>query len=125
MLLDGKVIAAVERSCPKTVQLPEVLVFFSQVTVLEIVVHAMGRNSGGCDWDFKGLPYPNIQLNGASPHPCAFAYCSCPASCSEMKLAGHNVGRNSGGCDWDFKGLAQPDIQLNGVHSHRNASSSL
>ena len=64
VLLDGKVVAAAERSCPQTVQLPEVLVFFSQVTVLDIVVHAMGRNSGGCAWDPKGLPYPNIQLNG-------------------------------------------------------------
>ena len=67
-MLDGKLVASVERSCPQTVQLPEVLVFFSQVTVLEIVVHAMGRNSGGCDWDFKGLVYPNIQLNGGWPH---------------------------------------------------------
>ena len=56
-----------ERSCPKQVQLPEVLVFFSQVTVLDIVVHAMGRQSGGCEWDFKGLVYPNIQLNGTLP----------------------------------------------------------
>ena len=68
VLLDGKLVAAVERSCPHTVQLPEVLVFFSQVTVLDIVVHAMGRNSGGCDWDFKGLVYPNIQLNGEWLH---------------------------------------------------------
>ena len=67
VLLDGKLVAAVERSCPRTVQLPEVLVFFSRVTVLEVVVHAMGRNSGGCDWDFKGLAYPNIQLNGGWP----------------------------------------------------------
>ena len=70
VLLDGKVVAALERSCPRQVQLPEVLVFFSQVTVLDIVVHAMGRQSGGCEWDFKGLVYPNIQLNGTLP-PCA------------------------------------------------------
>ena len=67
VLLDGKVVAALERSCPQQVHLPEVLVFFSQVTVLEIVVHAMGRQSGGCEWDFKGLVYPNVQLNGVLP----------------------------------------------------------
>ena len=78
-------VATLERSCPKQVQLPEVLVFFSQVTVLDIVVHAMGRQSGGCEWDFKGLVYPNIQLNGdplkcspiiaaARPHPAALLY---------------------------------------------------
>ena len=60
-------VATLERSCPKQVQLPEVLVFFSQVTVLDIVVHAMGRQSGGCEWDFKGLVYPNIQLDGMPP----------------------------------------------------------
>ena len=68
VLLDGKVVAALERSCPRQVQLPKVLVFFSQVTVLEVVVHAMGRRSGGCEWDVKGLVYPNIQLNGTLPH---------------------------------------------------------
>ena len=57
-------VAALERSCPKQVRLPEVLVFFSQVTLLDIMVHAMGRQSGGCEWDLKGLVYPNIQLNG-------------------------------------------------------------
>lgn len=64
VLLDGKVVAAVERSCPRKVQLPEVLVFLSNVTVLDIVVHAMGRNSGGCAWDSKGLVNLNVQLNG-------------------------------------------------------------
>lgn len=64
-MLDGKVVATLERSCPRTVRLPEVLIFLSDVTVLDIVVHAMGRNSGGCDWDPKGIAYPNIQLNGA------------------------------------------------------------
>ncbi|EIE24551.1 hypothetical protein COCSUDRAFT_46851 [Coccomyxa subellipsoidea C-169] len=64
VMLDGKVVATLERSCPRTVRLPEVLIFLSDVTVLDIVVHAMGRNSGGCDWDPKGIAYPNIQLNG-------------------------------------------------------------
>ncbi|BDA42797.1 beta-galactosidase [Coccomyxa sp. Obi] len=64
VMLDGKVVATLERSCPRMVRLPEILVFLSDVTVLEIVVHAMGRNSGGCDWDPKGIVYPNILLNG-------------------------------------------------------------
>jgi hypothetical protein len=69
-MLDGKVVAMLERSCPRTVRLPEVLIFLSDVTVLDIVVHAMGRNSGGCDWDPKGIVYPNIQLNGAPTDDC-------------------------------------------------------
>lgn len=64
VMLDGKVVATLERSCPRVVRLPEILVFLSDVTVLDIVVHAMGRNSGGCDWDPKGIIYPNVLLNG-------------------------------------------------------------
>ena len=82
MLLDGKVVATLERSCPKQVQLPEVLVFFSQVTVLDIVVHAMGRQSGGCEWDFKGLVYPNIQLNGMLPSAQTHHNCSRSTTCN-------------------------------------------
>ena len=51
-------VAALERSCPRQVQLPEVLVFFSQVTVLEIVVHAMGRQSGRLRVGLQGAGLP-------------------------------------------------------------------
>lgn len=64
-MLDGRVVARLERSCPRQVRLPEVTVFFSEQSVLSVVVHAMGRNSGGCAYDPKGLVYPNIRLNGA------------------------------------------------------------
>jgi hypothetical protein len=64
VLLDGEVVAQLERSCPRKVKLPELTVFFSDSAALEVAVHAMGRNSGGCAWDPKGLAYPNIRLNG-------------------------------------------------------------
>ncbi len=35
--------------------------------VLSIVVEAVGRSNGGCDWDFKGLQSGNVTLNGACP----------------------------------------------------------
>ena len=31
---------------------------------LDIIVHALGRVNFGCVWDFKGLIYPDIKLNG-------------------------------------------------------------
>ena len=33
---------------------------------LSLVVEAVGRSNGGCDWDFKGLQSGNVTLNGAS-----------------------------------------------------------
>lgn len=76
VLLDGRVVALLERSCPRRVKLPDVTVFFSEQSVLSVVVHAMGRNSGGCAYDPKGLVYPNIRLNGAPPavHLVSFIY---------------------------------------------------
>lgn len=73
-MLDGKVVATLERSCPRVVRLPEILVFLSDITVLDIVVHAMGRYSGGCDWDPKGIVYPNVLLNGTSTVPVPLIY---------------------------------------------------
>ena len=78
VLLDGEVVAQLERSCPRLVRLPEVAVFFSDFARLEVAVHAMGRNSGACAWDFKGLAYPNVQLNGApGGASCCARWCPC------------------------------------------------
>lgn len=35
-------------------------------TELLVLVHAMGRNSAGCDWDFKGLVGSRVMLEGAA-----------------------------------------------------------
>ena len=37
---------------------------------LLVLVHAMGRNSAGCDWDFKGLVGSRVLFDSAQSHVC-------------------------------------------------------
>lgn len=68
VLLDGKLVAKSDRSAGSS------LLFYAPSMAssakgasakLSIVVEAVGRSNGGCDWDFKGLQSGNITLNGA------------------------------------------------------------
>ena len=66
VLLDGALVAKSNRDAASS------LVFYAPSSgdvnaamVLSIVVEAVGRSDGGCDWDFKGLQSGNVSLNGA------------------------------------------------------------
>ena len=62
--LDGELVDYLDRSHPKQVTLPALAAGGSGQ--LQILVHAMGRDSGGCYFDLKGLVAP-VSLNGV---PC-------------------------------------------------------
>lgn len=64
MLLDGKAVGFLERNDPRNLTLGTVNPVGKETVVLDIIVHALGRVNFGCVWDFKGLVYPNITLNG-------------------------------------------------------------
>ncbi len=67
VLLDGNLVAKSSRDAGSS------LVFYAPSASgaegasaqLSIVVEAVGRSNGGCDWDFKGLQSDNVTLNGA------------------------------------------------------------
>jgi beta-galactosidase len=64
-LLDGSLAGNLERNVPKNLTLsPPTRARIDGNTQLDILVHSMGRVNFGCIWDFKGLVYPDIQLNG-------------------------------------------------------------
>ena len=64
MYLDEELVDYLDRSHPRQVTLPALAAGGSGQ--LQILVHAMGRDSGGCYFDLKGLVAP-VSLNGA---PC-------------------------------------------------------
>ena len=49
---------------------------------LLVLVHAMGRNSAGCGWDFKGLVGSRVLFDGAA-EPCVLLR---PEFCAECIL---------------------------------------
>ena len=56
---------------------------------LDVVVHAMGRNSGGTEFDLKGLmPHLEPRINGVPPHPLELA-------CSTGIIFGHSPERGA------------------------------
>ena len=67
VLLDGNLVAKSSRDAGSS------LVFYAPSASgvkgasaeVSIVVEAVGRSNGGCDWDFKGLQSDNVTLNGA------------------------------------------------------------
>ena len=64
VLIDGKAAGTLERNVPRNLTLvPPTRIADSNVQ-LDIVVHAMGRVNFGCVWDFKGLVFPDVKLNG-------------------------------------------------------------
>lgn len=59
MLCDGVSVGYLERSHPAKVELAT-----HGCHQLDIVVHAMGRNSAGTEFDLKGLVEPDVRVNG-------------------------------------------------------------
>jgi len=65
VLLDGSVAGILERNVPQNLTLsPTARADTNRNTQLDILVHSMGRVNFGCIWDFKGLVYPDVRLNG-------------------------------------------------------------
>lgn len=58
-LCDGATFALLDRSRPETVTLPR-----QGCRQLDVVVHAMGRDSGGTKFDLKGLVHGTVTLDG-------------------------------------------------------------
>ncbi len=89
VLLDGALVAKSNRDAGSS------LVFYAPSSggadaamVLSVVVEAVGRSNGGCDWDFKGLQSGNVTLNGA---------CSpvTRASCASVSWPGTALGQSN------------------------------
>jgi len=56
-----------ERNIPKNLTLEhKASTADGKGTQLDILVHHLGRINFGCIWDFKGLVFPDVKLNGAS-----------------------------------------------------------
>lgn len=64
MLLNGRVAGFLERNVPRNLTLKPPSSLKGEDLTLDIIVHALGRVNFGCVWDFKGLVYPDIKLNG-------------------------------------------------------------
>lgn len=62
-LCDGATFALLDRSRPETVTLPR-----QGCRQLDVVVHAMGRDSGGTKFDLKGLVHGTVTLDGERWH---------------------------------------------------------
>lgn len=80
--LGGKLVAVLDRSHPKQVQLqqPE----SDQPATLAILVHAMGRDSGGCFFDLKGL-ITTVKLNGETTTLQSLKRAGFPCTASAIK----------------------------------------
>ncbi len=65
VLIDGRVVGFLERNVPGNLTIKPTSRSQDKDLTLDIVVHALGRVNFGCVWDFKGLIYPDIKLNGA------------------------------------------------------------
>lgn len=74
MYVDGQLVGSMERGKPHTLRLParsscEPCTKGASAALL-ILVHAMGRNSAGCSYDFKGLVGEKVMFEGAPlPQP--------------------------------------------------------
>ena len=64
VLIDGRVLGVLERNVPRNLTLKPPSRLQDKHLTLDIIVHALGRVNFGCVWDFKGLIYPDIKLNG-------------------------------------------------------------
>ena len=67
VLLDGTLVAKSGRDAGSSLVFyaPSLGGMASTSAELSVVVEAVGRSNGGCDWDFKGLQSGNVTLNGA------------------------------------------------------------
>jgi len=77
VLLDGSLAGVLERNIPQNLTLePKAGSTEDGDIQLDILVHSLGRVNFGCIWDFKGLVFPDIKLNGAShTHPSKLRTC--------------------------------------------------
>ena len=71
MYVDGQLVGSMEHGRSHTLRLPArsicKLCPKGASVALLILVHAMGRNSAGCSYDFKGLVGEKVVFGGARP----------------------------------------------------------
>lgn len=65
-MVDGKVVAALDRNKEVKVSLPAIDASFSNkgFLTLDILVEGFGRDNGGSKFDLKGLMSQEVYLNG-------------------------------------------------------------
>ena len=92
MFLDGRLIGTMEHGKSPVLRIPACAPAGSAVrrvggpdprpccqrgsAELLVLVHAMGRSSAGCDWDFKGLVGSRVLFEGIA-HPRTRSFLAC------------------------------------------------
>ncbi|KAK9790354.1 hypothetical protein WJX73_002613 [Symbiochloris irregularis] len=83
VLCDALSISRLERSLPANVTLPQ-----SGCDTITVIVHAMGRNSGGTEFDLKGLVHTPITIAGEPVHGWTVYPVSFPGSFPPFTFSG-------------------------------------